>query len=122
MKRSNWKMGKVVGLIRGKDGKVRGAKLKLITKGKAVFVNRALQKLYPLEVQCVPRECDNKTNGLSANPVGNEGDHTPSGREISRRAAAICTGKHEPCSSTNCLFLATVCHRKLLDLGFEVSI
>ena len=48
VKRSNWKMGKVVGLITGKDGEVRGAKLKLITKGKAIFVNRALQKLYPL--------------------------------------------------------------------------
>ena len=97
-------MGKVVGLIIGKDSRVRGAKLKLITKGKAVFVNRALQKLYLLEVQSVTRECDNKTNGLSANPVGSEGDQSPSGREISHRAAAIRTGKHEPCSITNCLF------------------
>ena len=48
VKKSNWKMGKVVGLITGKEGEVRGAKLKLITKGKAIFVNRALQKLYPL--------------------------------------------------------------------------
>lgn len=48
VKRSNWKMGKVVGLITGKEGEVRGAKLKLIAKGKAIFVNRALQKLYPL--------------------------------------------------------------------------
>lgn len=31
VKRSNWKMGKVVGLITGKDGEVRGAKLKFIT-------------------------------------------------------------------------------------------
>lgn len=65
VKRSNWKMGKVVGLIIGKDSEVRGAKLKLITKGKAVFVNRALPKLYPLEVRSVTRECDNKTNGLA---------------------------------------------------------
>ena len=89
VKRSNWKMGKVVGLIIGKDSEVRGAKLKLITKGKAVFVNRALPKLYPLEVRSVTREYENKTNGLSANPVGNIGDQTPSNREISRRAAAL---------------------------------
>ena len=89
VKRSNWKMGKVVGLIIGKDSEVRGAKLKLITKGKAVFVNRALPKLYPLQVRSVTRECDNKTNGLSANPVGNIGDQTHSNREISRRAAAL---------------------------------
>ena len=53
VKRSNWKMGNVVGLIIGKDSEVRGAKLKLITKGKAVFVKRALPKLYPLEVRSV---------------------------------------------------------------------
>ena len=89
VKRSNWKMGKVVGLITGKDGEVRGAKLKLITKGKAILVNRALQKLYPLEVRSVTRECENQTNELNTNPVGNEGSQTPSGREISRRAAAL---------------------------------
>ena len=88
-KRSNWKMGKVVGLISGKDSEVRGAKVKLITKGKAVFVNRALQKLYPLEVRSVTRECENPSDKLSTNPVGNEGNQTPSGRGISRRAAAL---------------------------------
>ena len=49
-KRSNWKMGKMVEQIVGKDGVVRGAKLRLITKGKPIIVNRAAQKLYPLEV------------------------------------------------------------------------
>ena len=49
-KRSNWKTGKMVEQIVGKDGVVRGAKLRLITKGKPIIVNRAVQKLYPLEV------------------------------------------------------------------------
>ena len=53
VKRSDWKMGKVLERIVGKDGVVRGAKLKLITKGKPVIVSRAAQKLYPLEVSCV---------------------------------------------------------------------
>ena len=48
-KRSNWKMGKMVEQIVDKDGVVRGAKLRLITKGKPIIVNRAVQKLYPLE-------------------------------------------------------------------------
>ena len=56
---SNWKMGNVMGLTYGKDGKVRGAKLKLITKGKAVSVNRVL---YPLEVHSVTREGENQGN------------------------------------------------------------
>ena len=78
-------MGKVVGLIIGKDSEVRGAELKLITKGRTVFVNRALQKLYPLDVRSVTI----KLMGASTNPVGNEGHQTPSRREISRRAAAL---------------------------------
>jgi len=38
--RSNWKKGKVVEQIVGKDSVVRGAKLRLITKGKPIIVNR----------------------------------------------------------------------------------
>lgn len=85
VKRSNWKMGKVLELIAGKDGEVRGAKLKLITKGKPIFVNRAVQKLYPLEVCSVTRESDEG----NINPVGNAVKQTPSGREVPRRAAAL---------------------------------
>ena len=49
--RSRWKMGKVLSLIAGKDGFVRGAKLKVISnKGIPNVVERPLQKLFPLEV------------------------------------------------------------------------
>ena len=49
--RSCWKMGKVLSLIAGKDGFVRGAKLKVISnKGIPNVVERPLQKLFPLEV------------------------------------------------------------------------
>ena len=36
VKRSQWEMEKVLEHITGRDGEVRGAKLKLISKGKAV--------------------------------------------------------------------------------------
>ncbi|KAL9955946.1 hypothetical protein ACROYT_G037352 [Oculina patagonica] len=61
-KRSNWKMGKVEELIVGKDKEVRGVKLRVITKGKPIFVNRPVQKLYPLEVCGIE-------NGDRGNPV-----------------------------------------------------
>ena len=49
--RSRWKMGKVLSLIAGKDGFVRGAKLKVISnKGISNVIERPLQKLFPLEV------------------------------------------------------------------------
>ena len=96
-------MWKVVGLITGKDCEVRGAKLKLITKGKAIFVNRALQKLYPLEVCSVTTECENQTNELNTNPVGNEGSHLRVEKSHNRQLSWIRVGKHKPCSITNCL-------------------
>ena len=73
-KRSNWKMGKVLEQIVGKDGEVRGAKLRLITKGKPFIVNRAVQKLYPLEVSSALKEVsENESGQREANPVGNAG-------------------------------------------------
>ena len=45
VKRCNWKMGKMLEQIVGKDGVVRGATLRLITNGKPITVNRAVQTL-----------------------------------------------------------------------------
>ena len=83
-------MGRGVERIVGKDGVVRGAKLGVITKGKPVIVNRAVQKLYPLEVCCVVKEVSENENGQrNANPVGNAERQTNPGRDIQRRAAAL---------------------------------
>ena len=54
--RSQWKMAKGLEQITGRDREVRGAKLKLISKGKAVYMNRGVQKLFPLEVCSVDGE------------------------------------------------------------------
>ena len=40
-------------LIVGKDKVVRGAKIRVITKGKPIRMSRPIQKLYPLEIRCV---------------------------------------------------------------------
>ena len=50
IKRNCWKLGKVEELVVGKDQVIRGAKLKVLTKGKPVYLSRPIQKLYPLEV------------------------------------------------------------------------
>ena len=53
-KRCNWKLAVVEELIKGRDGVIRGAKVKVARKmniGKPIYLNRPLQKLYPLEVQ-----------------------------------------------------------------------
>ena len=46
-----WKIGKVEEVIWGRNGVVQGAKVRVITKGKPVVINRPVQKLYPLEVK-----------------------------------------------------------------------
>lgn len=46
--RHRWKLGIVVGLIEGRDGVIRAAKVKT-AKG---YLERAIQHLYPLELSC----------------------------------------------------------------------
>ena len=48
-KRGEWKMGVIESLVIGKDGIVRGATVRVITKGKPVHLSRPVQRLYPLE-------------------------------------------------------------------------
>ena len=50
VKRNKWKMAVVESLILGKDEQVRGANVRVITKGKIVRLSRPVQKLYPIEV------------------------------------------------------------------------
>ena len=50
VKQSEWKMGKVHKIIVCKDGRVRGAVLHYIAKGRHELLSRPLCKLYPLEV------------------------------------------------------------------------
>lgn len=80
-------MEKVVERIVGKDGVVRGAKLKLITNGKPIIVNRAVQKLYPLEVSCVVK---GRSENESVSKINaNAEKQTNPMRVIPRRAAAL---------------------------------
>jgi hypothetical protein len=39
-------------VVIGKDKVVRGAKIRVITKGKPIRMSRPVQKLYPLEIRC----------------------------------------------------------------------
>ena len=48
-KRGEWKMGVVERLVTGRDNVVRGATVRVVTKGKPIRLSRPVQKLYPLE-------------------------------------------------------------------------
>lgn len=43
-KRGEWKIGVVESLVKGKDSIVRGAKVRVVTKGKLTHLSRPVQK------------------------------------------------------------------------------
>ena len=47
VKRNKWRLGKVIEIVRGKDGVIRGAVMETAKEK----MSRPLQKLYPLEVR-----------------------------------------------------------------------
>ena len=49
--RSKWKPGIVQRLIRAKDGIIKGAEVRVITKNKPVLLQRSVQLLYSLEIR-----------------------------------------------------------------------
>lgn len=51
-KRSQWKMAVVEQLIKGRDSVVRGARVRLVKKGRPRRLDRPVQRLYPIEVRC----------------------------------------------------------------------
>ena len=59
VKRGSWKTAIVEELIKGKDNVVRGAKIRVITKGKPIRMSRPIQKLYPLEIRCETERTEN---------------------------------------------------------------
>ena len=49
--RSVWNLGRIESLIKGKDGQIRGAVVRTVSKGnKSQYLQRPVNKLYPLEV------------------------------------------------------------------------
>ena len=51
--RGFWRLGKVEDLVTGRDGHVRGAKIRVASKGRGPTVlYRPIQRLFPLEVNC----------------------------------------------------------------------
>ena len=50
-KRNQWKMAVLEELIRGRDGVVRGARVRKMGRGKHTRISRPIQRLYPIEVK-----------------------------------------------------------------------
>ena len=54
--RGQWKLGRIVSLIEENDGVTRGATVRVISGGNPREIQRPVQKLYPLEINCQPED------------------------------------------------------------------
>ena len=59
-KRGEWKMGVVEGLVIGRDGIVRGATVRVITKGKPVLLSRPVHLEIPPRNAALDSRCKSK--------------------------------------------------------------
>ena len=73
-----WRLGKVDDVVTGRDGYVRGAKVKVAKKGRgSVMLYRPIQRLFPLEVNCT-----RQVQELRMNPPVNNPTPTTDGDEV----------------------------------------
>ena len=93
--RGFWKIARVQSLITGKDGVVRGASLKVASKGgPPTTLQRPLQLLYPLEIESSSSVTDATERGQSTKQQVASGETSPQ-QEVTQttsrpqRAAAV---------------------------------
>ncbi|XP_057297885.1 uncharacterized protein LOC130628870 [Hydractinia symbiolongicarpus] len=81
--RSRWPLGKVTELIYGKDGFIRGAKIRVNTKkGLVSTITRPIQKLIPLEIA---NETENKVEKVEKSELEKPAEDTLNEDEQQRR-------------------------------------
>jgi hypothetical protein len=74
---TQWRIGRVLELVRGRDGQVRGARLKVLSKaGKQSSVHRPVQRLIPFEIR--EKSTVNSANDVDAEE-DSENDEVPKG-------------------------------------------
>ena len=92
MPRGFWKVARITKLLMGKDGRARGAILKVSARGdQATTLQRPLQLLYPLEIHCSASKDDEASS--DEQPIISEDDNELEVRK-SRRAASVKAQEH----------------------------
>ena len=68
--RGFWRLARIENVITGRDGQIRGAILRVASeKGRSTTLQRPLQRLYPLEIECYVKEpegenpCNSESRG-----------------------------------------------------------
>ena len=83
-KRGSWKMAVVENLVKGKDEVVRGAYIRVLSRGKPARISRPIQLLYPLEIK--------SARGDAAVQAPQPPRALTAVRKVPKRAAALDSG------------------------------
>ena len=83
-KRGIWKMAVVENLVKGKDEVVRGANIRVLSRGKPARISRPIQLLYPLEIK--------SARGDAAVQAPQPPRALTAVRKVPKRAAALDSG------------------------------
>eukprot|EP00731_Ephydatia_muelleri_P021173 Em0013g900a len=91
--RTFWKTGVIEEVLSGRDGLVRGARVRVRSGNGSILLNWPLQLLYPLEVSLAELHCDTRTTESDGNEEQQEPDkigeeHVQEGRP-KRMASAL---------------------------------
>ena len=74
--RTQWRIGRVEGLLEGSDGAVRGASLRVQSGKKTILLNRPIQHLYPLETSIDANTCATDQASVVRDEEDTELSHT----------------------------------------------
>ena len=85
--RAFWKLARITDLIKGRDGKVRGARV--LVAAKKTLIERPPQELFPLEVHASNTESTNPNSITEDEPCGVNNDGVSVTRTRPRRTAAV---------------------------------
>jgi len=89
--RGFWKLARIEELLKGPDGHVRGAVIRVPSRSSSTILRRPLSRLYPLEIECRPTEELNQPANTSQNNEVEEEPQQVQGaepRDRPKRAAA----------------------------------
>lgn len=84
--RAFWRIAKIEKLITGRDGKIRGATVKVSSRnGRVTALQRPISLLYPLEINC-HYDDDDRTAGASTDETSTENPEPLAGGNLTEEA------------------------------------
>ena len=79
-KRNDWRLGKIVSLVKGVDGRNRAATIKTFDGNVTRYIRRPIERLYPIEVQSIVPVNETEISEALNTPMNNDTIEEPTER------------------------------------------